>query len=772
MRKRILTGFVAIAALLSATSGAFAAEPRQTYIVTTTGSAFSAIDNEIGALGGVTQQRWGAIHGFSAKLTASQAAALSHAAGVTAVSLDGIAHIESTQAPTPSWGLDRTDQAALPLDNSFSYPATAGAGVRIYIVDTGVQGNNPDFAGRMATGIDEVTPGGNPAVDCHGHGTHTAGTAAGTVYGIAKFATIVPVRVLDCTGAGSYAGIEAGLNWIAANNPVGTPAVVSMSLGGGLDTVLNATIATLASKNIISVVAAGNSNLNACTQSPSSEPTAITVGATDTTDARASFSNYGSCVDLFAPGVNIVSDLNSAAGGSQTMSGTSMATPHVTGAVAAYLSLFPTATTAQATAALIGGAVPGIVGNSLTPAGNYLLNTSFINNLATPPTAAPTTPTSLATGAVTNTSVALSWAAPANTNSNPATSYLVEYQPTSGSTWSSVSTSSTSYVVSGLTAATAYNFRVSAVNLIGTSAATASVSATTLGTAPATPTALAASAITSNSATLNWSAPANVGTSPITSYMVEYKRSNVTAYTTTTVSTTTAALTGLTASSGYNVRVSATNATGTSAPTAVVSFTTAAAAVVPTAPTAPRTLATVTAYGDAISLRWAAPTTPGGTLIGYTVQRNIAGTWTNLATVSGTTLAYVATGLTASTSYQFQVLATNVTGTSPASNVLTVSTGTGVPAKVAGLRTSGLTTTGGTLSFTAVTAPNYSTLTTYNLNVYLTSTGALLQTFNGLTSVSQVVGGLTTKTGYQFDVTAVSGSSTGVASNKFTFTTR
>lgn len=770
MRKRIFTGLLGIIALLSASSGAFAAEPRQTYIVITSGSAYSAVDSEIGALGGTTQQRWGAIHGFSASLTATEAAALSRSAGVKAVSPNGIAHIAASQAPTPSWGLDRTDQAALPLDNSFSYPDTAGLGVRVYIVDTGVQGNNPDFANRMAPGIDEVTANGNPAVDCNGHGTHTAGTAAGSVYGIAKFATIVPVRVLDCTGSGSYAGIIAGLNWIAANNPANTPAVVSMSLGGGVDATLNATIAILATKNIISVVAAGNSNANACNSSPSSEPTAITVGATDINDARASFSNYGSCVDLFAPGVNIVSDLNSAAGGSQTLSGTSMATPHVTGAVAEYLSLNRTATTAQVTAALIGGAVPGIVGNSLTPNGNYLLNTTFINNLASPSTSVPNAPTGLATGTVAATSVALSWTAPANTNSNPATSYLVEYKPTSGSSWSSLTSSSTSATVTGLTSLTSYDFRVSAVNSVGTGTASASVSATTLGSPPAAPTGLNANGITSSSITLNWTAPTNVGSSPITSYLVEYKRSNAANYTSTTAPGTSAVISGLTAASAYNFRVSATNTSGTSTPSTVLNASTSAAPVVPTVPTAPRSLALVTAYGDAISMRWNAPTTSGGTLTSYIVQRNIAGNWSTLATLSGTTTSYTAIGLTASTSYQFQVLATNATGTSPASNTLTASTSNGIPGTPNRVRLNNITATGATATWQAVGNSNFSSPVTYTVRVY-SGVGALLQTITGVTSTTQALATLTTKTAYQVDVTAVSNAVSGVASAKTNFTT-
>jgi len=769
MRRGFLTGLVAIAAVVTATSGAFAAQPRDTYIVTTSSSAFASVDKEIGRVGGVTQQRWSGVHGYSARLTATEAAALAKTAGVKSVSLDGVAHLMGTQTPTPSWGLDRTDQTNLPLDNSFAYPDTSGANVRVYIVDTGVQGNNPDFAGRMATGIDEVTANGNPAVDCQGHGTHTAGTAAGSVYGLAKFATIVPVRVLDCTGSGSYTGIIAGLNWIATNNPVGTRAVVSMSLGGGVSAALNSAIATLSAQNIISVVAAGNSNADACLSSPSSEPTAITVGASDINDARASFSNYGNCVDMFAPGVNIVSDLNSAAGGTQTMSGTSMATPHVTGAVAQYLSLNPTATTAQVTAAILGGATAGKVTNSLTPNGNYLLNTTFINNLATPATAAPTAPTALATGTVTNTSVALSWSAPANTNNNPATSYLVEYKPTSGSVWSSLTSFSTTATVTGLTGLTSYDFRVSSVNTIGTSSPSSVVTATTLGAVPAAPTGLSANSITATSVTLNWTAPTNTGGSPITSYRVEYKRSNVATYTVATASSSPYVLTGLTAASAYNFRVSATNVTGTSAATAVLNASTTA---VPAAPTAPRTLVAATTYSNALALSWTAPATPGGTITSYEVQRNIAATWTSLATLAGTVTTYVATGLTPSTSYQFRVIASNATGSSPASNILTVSTNNGVPATVTRPAAGSLTTSGATLSWTAVTSPTLNAPVTYNVNVYLSGSPTPLQSFTGLTVVSKVVTGLTTRTAYQFDVTAVSNGVSGTPTAKAAFTTR
>jgi len=769
MQKRFLTGLLAIASVLTATSGAFAAQPRDTYIVTTSKAAFASVDKEIGRVGGLTQKRWSGVHGYSARLTATEAAALAKTAGVTSVSLDGVAHALSTQAPTPAWGLDRTDQSALPLDNSFSYPDTSGVGVRVYIVDTGVQGDNPDFAGRMAPGIDEVTTNGNPAVDCEGHGTHVAGTAAGSVYGIAKFATIVPVRVLDCTGSGSYAGIIAGLDWIATNNPVGTPAVVSMSLGGSFSSALNSAIAALSAKNIVSVVAAGNSNVNACLSSPSSEPTAITVGASDTNDARASFSNFGNCVDMFAPGVNIVSDLNSAAGGTQTLSGTSMATPHVTGAVAQYLSLNPTATTSQVTSAIIGGAVAGKVTNSLTPNGNYLLNTTFINNLANPATAAPTEPTALATGAVTSSSVALSWSAPANTNNNPATSYLVEYKPTSGSVWSSVTTVATAATITGLSALTSFDFRVSSVNVISSSSPTSSVTATTLGTVPGAPTSLSASQIGATSITLNWVAPTNTGGSPITGYKVEYKRSNVNTYTVATASASPYQISGLTSGSAYNFRVSATNVTGTSVTTSVLN---ASTTTVPVAPTAPRSLATATVYGNALALRWNAPSTPGATLTGYVVQQNIAATWTTIATVSGTTTNYVVTGLTPSTSYQFQVIANNIVGPSPASNTLTASTGTGIPGVANRPSAGNLTTTGATLSWTAVTAPNFNAPVTYNVNVYLSGSTTVLQNFTGLTAVRQAVVGLTSRTAYEFDVTAVSNGQTGLTSNKTRFTTR
>lgn len=313
------------------------------------------------------------LSGFAARLSDRAVEVLRNHPLVEYIEADQEVSLETTQSPA-TWGLDRIDQRNLPLSNSFTYNAT-GSGVTAYIIDTGIRFTHSQFGGRAVSGYDAVD--GGSADDCNGHGTHVAGTVGGSTYGVAKGVRLVAVRVLNCSGSGTTSGVIAGINWVTSNHAAGQPAVANMSLGGGASSSLDSAVNNSINDGVTYAIAAGNSNANACSYSPARVANAITVGATTSTDTRASYSNFGTCLDIFAPGSSITSAWYTSNTATNTISGTSMATPHVAGVAALYLQGNPSASPATVRNALVNNATANVVKSPGSGSPNRLLFTNY-----------------------------------------------------------------------------------------------------------------------------------------------------------------------------------------------------------------------------------------------------------------------------------------------------------------------------------------------------------------------------------------------------------
>jgi subtilisin family serine protease len=433
-----------------------------------------------------------AIKGFSANIGADAALAIAADSRVAFVEQNQLMRVITEQTGA-TWGLDRVDQRDLPLSTTYVYNAT-GAGVDAYIIDTGIRTTHVDFGGRAVHGRDEID-NDNDATDCNGHGTHVAGTVGGTTWGLAKAVRLVAVRVLDCGGSGSTEGVIAGIDWVTADHQAGKPAVANMSLGGGFSQALNDAVTNSVNDGVVYAIAAGNGYANACDGSPASTAAALTVGATGSNDVEASFSDRGPCLDIWAPGVGITSAWSTADNATNTISGTSMAAPHVAGAAALYLESASSATADQVDEALSSNATTGkITWNNpfgakpaAPPAGqDYLLYVGFITG-GPPPLPGPPpdgAPSELVAAAVSNAQVNLAWV---DGSTNESGFKIERCQGTNCGNFAPVATVAanvTSYQNTGLAAGTTYTYRVRAYNNDGNSAYSNTAAATTLDNPP------------------------------------------------------------------------------------------------------------------------------------------------------------------------------------------------------------------------------------------------------------------------------------------------
>ena len=738
------------------------------YIVTLRPNASSSAQEKIlNSFGdGVIYMYSQAIKGFAAELSLSQVSALRRNPNVLTVEKDRVLAITESQSDA-TWGLDRINQAALPLDGVFSYQAS-GSDVTAYVIDTGVQASHPEFGGRVQAGYGEYAQ-----TDCQGHGTHVAGTVGSSTYGVAKSVQIVPVQVLDCSGSGSYAGVIAGMDWVVSHHVAGVKAVANMSLGGPSSSLLDAAVQRMVDDGIVVVVAAGNLQTNepmdACLYSPASAPAAITVGASSSDDYRATFSYYGSCLDIFAPGESITSTVMGSSFG--TASGTSMASPHVAGAAAILWSLHPEWTASEVSSSLIAAAIPNTVQNVGSGSPTSLLYVS-------PLTVAGAPTINSVTGSDTQLTVAFT--TPVSNGGATITNY--EYSSDNGLTWKAFSPATTSTplvitvrsdttgaLVNGMT----YQVMIRAVNSAGSGVASAAMSGVPLTVAGA-PTINSVTA-SDTQLTVAFTTPVSNGGAVITNY--EYSSDNGLtwkAFSPATTSTplvitvrsdiTSALVNGMT----YEVMVRAVNSAGSGVASAAMSgvpFTVAGAP----------TINSVTGSAAQLTVAFTTPVSNGGAVItNYEYSSDNGSTWKAFSPVTTSTPLVITVRSDASSAlvngatYEVRVRAVNSAGSGVASAAMS-----GVPFTVAGAPTINSVTGSAARLTVAIPAPvsnGGATITNYE---YSTDNGLTWKAFSPATTSTPLVitvrsdtnSALVNGTTYQVLVRAVNSAGSSVASD-------
>ena len=651
---------------LGTSNSAFTALTAQ-YIVRfkTERGLFQTVADELRSGTDVTDVWSQAIDGFAATLSTADLARLRNDPDVASIQPDNVVRAAVDQIGPP-WGLDRIDQRNLPFNGGYSY-TTVGSGVTAYVVDSGINTAHTDFAARIVrsafvdfTGVPGASASETADIeDCNGHGTHVAGTLGGTVYGVAKDVSLVPVKVFQCDGTSNDSDIINGLDFVLSDHAAHPgPAVANLSLGGSLSPSLDTAVANVIAAGITVVVAAGNDNVDACTQSPANVTAAITVAASNIIDHAAAFTNRGSCVDIFAPGVSILSawiGTSTPATAANVVSGTSMAAPHVAGVVARLLELTPTATPAEIWTALDTTATVGVLSVGAGDPNKLLYRLPPIVPSPSFFVTIPSAPRALVVRPL-NESATLTWNMPARDGGSAILGYTTSCAAPGQSTVVNTLTSSP-WIVIGLTNGVEYSCIVLAENALGVGPASSAKTATprTTPSAPDAPLIVT----TNRRLNLTWSAPSNNGGAPIKGYVVSCTDGTTVKIKKTSPSTTTAGLMGLTNGTQYSCTVAAKNAAGPGTESS------ATLATPRTVPSAPISLGASAAPSSATVTFTAAASDGGSAVTVYTTTcvSTAAGAATPVV-ASGASSPMLVPGLTPAKRYTCKVQATNAVGSS------------------------------------------------------------------------------------------------------------